>query len=168
MSDALQIQFITSCSRQCQHHKPQTHTDTRIHTHNNACTQSYINTQHSQGHESPQSLTLPSLCEKEYWKYALRNSGEEVGFSHFHPRLADVFLRESRAVQARSFHYHSEKALHETLPGKQGRLLVIFLPYYCQNLLYFTFYSRRPFSYYIPIAFVLSLSHLNAEMFGVL
>lgn len=79
-----------------------------------------------------------------------------------------MFLRESRAVQARSFHYHSEKALHETLPGKQGRLLVIFLPYYCQNLLYFTFYSRRSFSYYIPIAFVLSLSHLNAEMFGVL
>lgn len=71
-------------------------------------------------------------------------------------------------MQARSFHYHSEKALHETLPGKQGRLLVIFLPYYCQNLLYFTFYSQRSFSYYIPIAFFLSLSHLNAEMFGVL
>lgn len=60
------------------------------------------------------------LGEKEYWKCALRNSREEVGFSHFHPRLADVFLRESGAVQARSFHYHSEKALHETLPGKRG------------------------------------------------
>lgn len=44
------------------------------------------------------------LRKKEYWKYALRNSGEEVGFSHFHPRLADVFLRE-RVEQCRPGHF---------------------------------------------------------------
>lgn len=123
------------------------------------------NTHPSQGHKSPQPLALPSFGEREYWKYALRNSGEEVGFSHFHPRLADVFLRESRAVQARSFHYHSEKALHETLPGKQRRLLIIFLLYYCQNLLHFTFCCWKPFFFYIPIAVILSPSHLNVEIF---
>lgn len=44
------------------------------------------------------------VCGKEYWKYALRNLGEEVGFSHFHPRLADVFLRE-RAERCRPGHF---------------------------------------------------------------
>lgn len=94
---------------------------------------------------------------------------EEVGFSHFHSRLADVFLREreSGAVQARSFHYHSEKALHETLPGKQGKaVFIIFLPYHCQNMLYFTF--PRSFTFCTSQMFWFPYSLLFNFIFGIL
>lgn len=52
-----------------------------------------------------------------------RGSGGGGGVSHFHPCLADVggfFVRKSGAVQARTFHYHTKNALHETLPGSIG------------------------------------------------
>lgn len=109
-----------------------THKDTKVHS-------------HSRSHHSLRKRILKVCFTK------LGRGGRIFSFSPSYSRC--VFERESRAVQARSFHYHSEKALHETLPGKQGRLLVIFLLYYCQNLLYFTFYSWKPFSFEIPIAF---------------
>lgn len=61
------------------------------------------------------------------WKRILKVCFTKLGrggriFSFSPSSSRCVFERESGAVQAGSFHYHSEKALHETLPGKQGRL----------------------------------------------
>lgn len=77
-------------------------------------------------------------------------------------------------MQARTFHYHTEKALHETLPGKRrsvcvcgGGAFIIFLSHYCQNMLYFTFCSREKFTFSdTAVAFIVSPSHLNVEHLG--
>lgn len=57
------------------------------------------------------------------------------------------FSRKSGAVQARTFHYHTRNALHETIPRKLKRggrsAFIISLSRYFQNMLYFTFCSRE-------------------------
>lgn len=104
-SNVPQIQFIASCWRLRIQRKPRS-TTVRARTH-----------------------TTGVVCERRILKVCftkLRRGGRIFSFSPLSGRC--VFQRErerergSGAVQARSFHYHSEKALHETLPGKQGRL----------------------------------------------
>lgn len=154
MSSALQTRFIQAVRE----------FSSLSHTQSNTCTHSNSTTL-TRTQKSTLTQTPIILREKEYWKRALRNSREEVGFSHFHPRLADVFLRESGAVQARSFHYQSEKALHETLPGKRGRLLIIFLLGYCQNALFLHSASKMLFLKNRPNWLDCIPSSLNVEIF---
>ena len=78
-----------------------THKDTRVHS-------------HSHSHHCLRRRILKVYFTK------LGRGGRIFSFSPSSSRC--VFERGSGAVQARSFHYHSEKALHETLPGKQGGL----------------------------------------------
>lgn len=93
-------------------------------------------------------LTLPSLSARKNIKSMLftklGRGGRIFSFSPLSGRC--VFARESGAVQARSFHYHSEKRTPWNSPREARKAaFIIFFFHYCQNMLYFTFCSWRNF-----------------------
>lgn len=127
MSNVLQIQFITGCSSWCRCQHPKKNTQT------NTCT-----------HSSHSHHCLRRRILKVCFFTKLGRGGRIFSFSPLSSRC--VFARESGAVQARSFHYHSEKRTPWNSPREARKAaFIIFFFHYCQNMLYFTFCSWRNF-----------------------
>lgn len=160
MSNVIQTQVITGCSGRCRrtthklihaHAEKVTHKDTGEHS-------------HPHSHHCLWKRILKVCFTK------LGRGGRIFSFSPSSGRC--VFQREgeraSSAGQVISLSQWESTPWNSPREAREAAF-IIFLLYYCQNLLCFTFCCWwPPFFLHNPIAFILSPSHLYVEVFRVL
>lgn len=149
MSNVLQIQFITGCSSWCRCQHPKKNTQT------NTCT-----------HSSHSHHCLRRRILKVCFFTKLGRGGRIFSFSPLSSRC--VFAREwSSAGQVISLSQREKDSVKLSQGSKEGCLHNILLPLLSKHALFYILQLKELFFFDVSVTFILSLSHLNVEVFGV-